>query len=85
MTKEQVKQRLMDIAAGAGMWIEEDDGSWGGMGPVTLYRLMAGIEIAFNLNRSSDIVAYWNLPRYHNIDTLTDLVHKHLDFLSEGE
>ena len=89
ISKKKLKERLLDICAGAGYhWQEEDDYFDSDEGTLScLSVLIPAIEIVFNIPQKSRLVAPWRLTSYEHIDTLVDLVYETLiyDTNTKGE
>ena len=85
ISKRKLKERLLDICAGAGMeWDEAGEyfdcrnGQLECMG-----RLIPAIEHRFSLGDKTRLRSPWRLDSYENIDTISDLVFEALQFDKE--
>lgn len=67
MTKKQIKQVVLAVAAGAGMEWNEDVGNydcggfWSEFNPVNFCAFMCGIKKMFELDDNSYILKHWNI------------------------
>ena len=80
ISKKKLKERLLDICAGAGMAWQEDeyfehDESQG----ESVGRAIIAIEQRFDLGDKTRIRAPWQLKNYEHIDTMCDLVREALE------
>lgn len=77
MNKKQLRQRIEDIAAGAGMTWQEGD-YWDGFCGENLCRFMEGLTVSFDLDRQSHLTHFVRLDDYDDLEKLVDLFFEHL-------
>lgn len=87
MNKKQLRQRILDVAAGAGMKPYYDEGEvimWEHYDDpcVDFAKLVMGLRRAFDLDDNSILTRARNLDNYKTIDTLTDFFWRNKEQLS---
>lgn len=81
MNKKQLKQRILDVAAGAGLqWV--DDAYWDGQCAESLGLFLSGLNTAFELNNDSFLTHFNSLHHYDELDELVDLFWSYRSELS---
>ncbi len=85
ISKKKLKKRLLDICLGAGMhWIKESEFFARDNDLESVFRAIVGIEWAFDIDIEQSIIRFpSNLPKFENIDDLTDLVARAIE-VKEG-
>ncbi|PHS70655.1 MAG: hypothetical protein COB23_02995 [Methylophaga sp.] len=84
ISKKKLKERLLDLANGAGMeWMEEgqyfEDACLENVG-----NLIIAIERAFALPKNTRLRLPFSLKEYDDIDTLTGFVHEAIEYDADG-
>lgn len=77
ISKKRLRERLKDIAAGAGMpWLEYEQ-YWENLTMENMGRFMNGIQEAFAVDKDSFLLHYNNFYRYEDLDKAVDFIYRY--------
>lgn len=83
MNKKQLRQRILDVAAGVGISVYHDDDlemwEWYDDAAVDLMKLAQGLNRAFELKSDCSLVKMYHLDKYKDPQTLVDFFWTYRD------
>lgn len=84
-TKKRLRERLLDICAGAGLNWQEDCEYWDNLCMKTMGAAVHGIERAFNLPDDNRLRLPFRWEELETLDGMVDLVFESIEFDRGGE
>lgn len=75
-SKQRMRERVIDIFSGAGLYWLEDDEYFDGFSLEGLGNAINGIEYAFGLGNSSRLKAAHELKAFDQVDTTVELIRE---------